>query len=124
MECVKFTKEDNPNVSWGAFDFICDCETADEWNTLEREIENAVYKCCCKYGCEFLGIDFDSVDYSDYPEFADERVTQCQFDFGWVDPYAYEELSDDIEFAINSLYCDFIGGVEFESGDAGWSYYK
>lgn len=65
-----------------------------------RNIEDAIEKVFNNFGYECLGVDFTEVDYSGYPEYADEQVGQVGADFRWSESYPESELRQALEDAI------------------------
>lgn len=62
-----------------------------------------------KYGFEILGVDFRSVDYSMYSEYADVNTSQCGVDFKWTQDYNDKAILRDVESALDSLRYPLIG---------------
>ena len=98
-----------------SFDFIND----GNWNT--RQLEGTIIDAIEKADVYPLGVDFRSVDYSGYPDYADKIVTQGGVDFEWEDSGLPDEagyIADDIEAyladALEKCGCELIG-IDFYS---------
>ena len=93
----RYIKSSKMMKSQCSFDFIND----GNYNT--RGIEKAVDRACEDCGVTLIAIDFRSVDYSMYPEYKDEIVGQCGFDFEWDSRYGYS--AKDMRIALE----DYVG---------------
>lgn len=81
-------------------------------NAIEKAIINAFEDA----GAEVTGIDFYSVDYSNYPEYADKETSQVGVDFTWYDnaDYNADAIKSSIEEEFASLGYQFLG-IDFYS---------
>lgn len=86
-----------------SFDFIHDGDYD------ENTIENLLSAAFENLGLEITGIDFRSVDYSMYPEYAGCIVSQCGVDFSWVEDYNQKAVSDTIESVMSELGYEVTG---------------
>lgn len=94
------------NTSTVSFDFIHDGDYD------EHGIIDAVMDILRSYGVNPLGGSFEEVDYSDYPEYANEMVSQCNVDFEWEDDYDADAIEDEIGIALMPLE---VIGVQFNA---------
>lgn len=100
----------NKLVSSYSFDF-----SYDEDYDMD-EIEGMIYRIMeDEFGFEVIGgIDFRSVDYSNYPEFDGIDISQCGFDFSYISDYSDKEIDKAIAEGLVSLGYTMIGS-EFYS---------
>ena len=79
-------------------------------------IEEAIINAFEDGGAEVTGMDFYSVDYSQYPEYADKRTSQVGVDFTWYDnaDYNADSITSSIEEDLTSLGYQFLG-IDFYS---------
>lgn len=111
---ASFEGYDEENQSIFSFDFIYR-STYDE-----TAIRSAVEDVFDRFGCEVTGLDFYSVDYSSYPEYADKNVSQCGVDFEWYgDDYDDSGIVSALEEEMLSLGYEVIG-TTFETGFYGF----
>lgn len=96
----------NVNTSTVSFDFVND----GDYNG--HAIIDAVMDILRSYGVNPLGGSFEEVDYSGYPEYADEIVSQCNVDFEWEDDYDADGIQNEIEV---SLIPYEVIGVQFNA---------
>lgn len=94
------------NTSTVSFDFIHDGDYD------EHGIIDAVMDILRSYGTNPLGGSIEEVDYSSYPEYADEMVSQCNVDFEWGDDYDADAIEDEIGIALMPLE---VIGVQFNA---------
>lgn len=95
----------NSQVQSGfSFDFIW--EGADYDNAAIKDTVEDIFD---RLGLYVLGIDFESVDYSMYPEYADKNVSQCQVTFEWVNDYDDSEIIEMTEQRLATLGYEVIG---------------
>lgn len=95
----------NSQVQSGfSFDFIW--EGADYDNAAIKDTIEDIFD---RLGLYVLGIDFESVDYSMYPEYADKNVSQCQVTFEWVNDYDDSEIIEMTEQRLATLGYEVIG---------------
>lgn len=94
------------NTSTVSFDFIHDGDYD------EHGIIDAVMDILRSYGTNPLGGSIEEVDYSDYPEYANEMVSQCNVDFEWEDDYDADAIEDEIGIALMPLE---VIGVQFNA---------
>lgn len=67
-----------------SFDFIWNLDTGDyEPSEVEDDVVHAFE--AMNIGCEVVGIDFESVDYSNFSDYSDlnDMISQCSIDFKW-----------------------------------------
>lgn len=95
-----------------SFDFIHDGSYA------ESDIEAAVYDALAASGCIFEASSFESVDYSDSPEFRDYAISQMSVDFTWdkYEGYDSQTIMQEIESRMYDLGYEVIG-YDFRSLD-------
>lgn len=88
-----------------SFDFIHD------GNYDEKAIREVIEDSFDRMALEFIGMDFESVDYSNYPDYADKHVSQCQvtFDSGEKRDYDGNAITDMIEQRLAQLGHEVIG---------------
>ena len=96
-------------LSQGSFDFTHD------GNYDSTAIESAICRCLENNGCTCEGVGFYEVDYSGYPEFKNNIVSQCSFDFKWDIDYDGDKIASDIIRSLDKLGYDVIGGPIYES---------
>lgn len=94
------------NTSTVSFDFIHDGDYD------EHGIIDAVMDILRSYGTNPLGGSIEEVDYSSYPEYANEMVSQCNVDFEWEDDYDADAIEDEIGIALMPLE---VIGVQFNA---------
>lgn len=100
----RYIKSQQENMSSLSFDFTYDITYDDS------AITYILYDVFHDFGLGTLGgADFRSVDYSDYPEYADKLVSQCGFDFIWVEPYPAEDLIDALSKELSDIGVTLIG---------------
>ena len=81
----------------------------------ETAMRSAVEDVFDRFGCEVTGLDFYSVDYSSYPEYADTNVSQCGVDFSWYgDDYDDSGIVSALEEEMMALGYEVIG-TDFET---------
>lgn len=87
-------------------------------NYVESKIEDAVYDALAASGCKFEASSFESVDYSNSPEFRDEDISQMSVDFTWdkYEGYDSESIMREIESRMWDLGYEVIG-YDFRSLD-------
>lgn len=90
-----------------SFDFVWD----DDYDG--QAISTAMEQAFDELGLEMKGIDFYSVDYSMYPEYADKNVSQCGIDFDWEDDYDQDEVSTHIHEVMQFLGYEIAGEPDF-----------
>lgn len=90
-------------VSGFSFDFVHDGDYD------EKAIEDVIENVFDGLGLSVLGVSFEHVDYSDYPEYDDENVSQCQVNFDWETDYPQETITKMIEQRISELGYEVIG---------------
>ena len=101
---ASFEGYDQENQSIFSFDFTYR-STYDE--TAIRSVVEDVFH---RFGCEVTGLDFYSVDYSSYPEYANKNVSQCGVDFSWYgDDYNDSGIVSALEEEMMSLGYEVIG---------------
>lgn len=107
-----FAKKDI-QVSQCSFDFI-NVENPEDTRTqrMSRNIEHAFRDA----GVEPIGIDFRSVDYSMYKEYADKVVGQCSVDFEWSGSYSEEAIEEELASELDWMGYELIG-ISFNSLD-------
>lgn len=100
---ASFEGHDEVNQSIFSFDFV--------WRSTydETDIRSAVEDVFDRFGCEVTGLDFYSVDYSSYPEYADKNVSQCGVDFEWSGDYDDRGIVSALEEEMLSLGYEVIG---------------
>lgn len=86
-----------------SFDFIHD------GNYNEKAIREVIEDSFDRMALELVGMDFESVDYSSYPDYADKCVSQCQVTFGWEGDYDGNAITDMIEQRLAQLGYEVIG---------------
>jgi len=86
-----------------SFDFIHD------GNYDEKAIREVVEDSFDRMALEFVGLDFESVDYSSYPDYADKCVSQCQVTFGWEGDHDSEAIAEMVEQRLAQLGYEVIG---------------
>lgn len=95
----------NSQVQSGfSFDFIWEGDDYDN-----AAIKDTIEDIFDRLGLYVLGIDFESVDYSMYPEYADKNVSQCQVTFEWVNDYDDSEIIEMTEQRLATLGYEVIG---------------
>jgi hypothetical protein len=94
------------HTSTVSFDFVHDGDYD------SHGIIDAVMDILRSYGTNPLGGSFEEVDYSGYPEYANEIVSQCNVDFEWEDDYDADAIEDEIGL---SLLPYEVIGLEFRS---------
>lgn len=87
-----------------SFDFIWTGKTYDD-----KEIRDTIEDIFDRLCLSVLSVDFENVDYSMYPEYADKNVSQCHVDFEWSDNYADTEIAEMTEERLRRLGYDVIG---------------
>ena len=96
------------HTSTVSFDFVHDGDYD------SHGIIDAVMDILRSYGTNPLGGSFEEVDYSGYPEYANEIVSQCNVDFEWEDDYDADAIEDEIGIAL--LPYEVIG-LQFHSAE-------
>lgn len=82
-----------------------------------NEVENCIEGSIDAAGHECTGIDIHSVDYSDYPEYADTNVSQVTADFSWYgEDYDSDELAQSIDEALYEIGLEPLA-ISFDSID-------
>lgn len=99
---------DDIHMSQCSFDFVWD----DDYDM--NDIKDSVERVIDELGYEVTGIDFYSVDYSSYPEYANDNVSQCSFDFRWSNDYDSKSIESAIESVMTELGYPVIG-IDFNS---------
>ena len=101
---------------WGgesgvSFDFICPGK-----NYPTSEMGGDLMEAIDMLGYSTFGYDFRDVDYSSYPEYANENddISQGGIDFKWRMDYDQDEITDAIARVLESYNCVLIG-VDFYS---------
>ena len=94
---------------------ICSFDFINDGNYSAREINGVIERACEECGVDFVASDYRSVDYSDYPEYAGEVVSQCGFDFNWESRYGYsaKDMREALEEGLSDLGYELIG-IDFE----------
>ena len=100
------TNVSDVNTSTVSFDFINDGDYDG------NAIIDSVMDILRSYGTNPLGGSFEEVDYSGYPEYANEIVSQCNVDFEWEDDYDANAIEDEIGIALLPLE---VIGVQFNA---------
>lgn len=101
-----------PQVSGCSFDFIySDRDYADVY----ADIVDVVESVCNDFGLDLIGTDADSVDYSDYTEYANKDVGQFSFSFAWTDSYPAEDLMRAMSRELGEVAGVEIIGYDFHS---------
>lgn len=104
----RYIKSQAEYMSGLSFDFIYD--TTHDITHDTSAITYILYDVFHDFGSDIQGgPDFRSVDYSDYPEYADKPVGQCGVDFTWVEPYPAEELIDALSEKLSVIGVTLIG---------------
>ena len=104
------TEFSNRRVSQVSFDFVHD-------GTYDyRELQDAIFDALSSAGVEPIAVDFRSVDYSMYKEYAGMTVAQGGADFEWDGDSTYfeEAIEDEIASALDYIGCELIG-ISFNS---------
>ena len=81
-----------------------------------KEVYDAVWDAFDAAGVEPTDIDFRSVDYSMYPEYASAIVSQCGVTFIWSGSYSETDIEDAVSDALSESGLEVIG-IMFESAD-------
>lgn len=90
------------------FDFVND------GNYNEYRIQDVVSDIVSECGGQLVGIDFQAVDYSDYPEYAGEAVSQCMVDIECNSNFDREKLEYYLPDRIEALGYE-VAGIDFGS---------
>ena len=99
---------DTAQVSQCSFDFVND----GLYNT--RELEELVMQAFVDAGVKPIAVDFRSVDYSGYSDYADRTVSQGGVDFEWTGNYYAEAIEDELASALDYAGYELIG-IDFNS---------
>lgn len=99
------------NTSAYSFDFIHD----DDYDA--KAIEDAIVDVLVAEGVTPLGGSFESVDYSDYPEYRDALISQCNYDFEWTDDYDEYAIDNGVVAALDALGYKVIGSDFYSIGE-------
>lgn len=80
----------------------------------ENAIENVVADVINSSGGQFISLDFESVDYSDYSEYEGETVSKCVAEFENNGDYDEEKIQWYISDRLEALGYEVIG-FDFEA---------
>ena len=108
---VEVTSADNSGdiqYSQVSFDFSYDGDYD------ATEVQNAVETALSHLVTEVLGVGFESVDYSGYPEYAGVSVSQCTADFSYFGDYDIRRIEDNISAELADCGCELVG-IDFRS---------
>lgn len=110
-ENIEASSEYGMHTSGFSFDFIHD------GNYSSEAIKNILWDIFEAANCEFLGIDFESVDYSNSPEYRDYKISQARVDFRWfsLDGYDGDDIISQVEDRMRELGYEVIGNPDFYS---------
>lgn len=97
-----------------SFDFVY---VSKDYENAYRTLTDIANVTCQEFGLEFIGSDIDSVDYSNYPEYADEEVGQFRFDFMSTESYPAEDLIDMIDEKAQRIGYQIIGYDFYTPGE-------
>ena len=83
-----------------------------------RLTQKAIEEAFIEAGVQPIGVDFRSVDYSQYHEYDNVDVSQCGVDFEWsgLSTYYEEAIEDEGASALDSLGMELLG-ISFYSID-------
>jgi len=107
---ASFDSSTSRNLSQLSFDFI-----HDGYYSID-DMEVIVSAALEENGCEYQASQFESVDYSSYPEYADFNISQMSVDFTWSDDYNADAITDSISRRLSSINYALIG-IDFRSLD-------
>ena len=103
---VSVTSGNYAYESYVSFDFIHD------GSYDENRIEDVVADVINSAGGQFMSLSFEEVDYSDYPEYEGEVVSQCSADFEHNGDYDQEKIEWYLQDRVEALGYEVIG-VDF-----------
>lgn len=78
------------------------------------DVQNAVEIALSHLVTEVLGVGFESVDYSGYPEYAGVSVSQCNVDFSYFGDYDIRRIEDNISAELADCGYELVG-IDFQS---------
>lgn len=78
------------------------------------KVQNAVETAISQVVAEVLGVGFESVDYSGYPEYEGVSVSQCNADFSYFGDYDAKRIEDSISAELADCGCELVG-IDFQS---------
>ena len=107
---ASFDSSTSRNLSQLSFDFV-----HDGYYSID-DMEVIVSAALEENGCEYQASQFESVDYSSYPEYADFNISQMSVDFTWSDDYNADAITDSISRRLSSINYALIG-IDFRSID-------
>lgn len=99
-----YVRSSQQNTSGFSFDFIWYANYYDQ-----NEVQGIVEDAFRSLGYDVLGVDFNSVDYSMYPEYREKQISQCSVDFTWYGEYDSAEIVNTITDELATAGYDVIG---------------